>query len=61
MTKTYAMKKLLEHGPLTLAEARNITRWGGRSTAYVLAHLTKKGIAVCKHHQQERQHRYSLA
>lgn len=61
MTKTYAMQKLLEHGPLTLAEARNITRWRGRTTAHILEHLTKKGVAVCKHYQQERKHRYSLA
>ena len=61
MTRTYAMQKLLEHGPLTLSEARNITRWNGRSTGYILAHLVKKGKVICKHHQQERQHRYSLA
>ena len=44
MTKTYAMQKLLEHGPLTLAEAREITLWGGKTTAHVLEYLKKKGV-----------------
>lgn len=61
MKKTYAMQKLLEHGPLTLAEAREITLWGGKTTAHVLEYLKKKGVLVCKHYQQERKHRYSLA
>lgn len=61
MTKIHAMQKLLEHGPLTLAEARKITLWPGRSVGYALAYLVGKGIVKCKHHQQERQHRYSLA
>lgn len=60
MTKTYAMHKLLEHGDLTLSEAKSITGWPGRSTGYILAHLVHKGLAICKYHQQARQHRYSL-
>lgn len=27
MTKTYALKRLLEHGPMTVAEIVDCTRW----------------------------------
>lgn len=40
MTRTYAMLKLLEHGPLTRDELRTITGWTERQLHVTLAHLS---------------------
>lgn len=46
MTRTYAAKRLLEHGPLTAPEFAEITGWGGHIAGSVLAHLLATGIVT---------------
>jgi hypothetical protein len=42
MTKTYALQKLLEHGPLTREELRVITGWTERQIHSTLAHCSRE-------------------
>lgn len=42
MTKTYAMLKLLEHGPLTRQEIREITRWTEKQIHSTLQYLARE-------------------
>lgn len=44
MTRTYAAKRLLEHGPLTLSEFRAITGWASAECRSALNHLMRAGI-----------------
>lgn len=46
MTKTYALQKLLEHGPLTRRELREITGWTERGLHYTLAYCSQAGKIV---------------
>jgi len=39
MTRTYALRKLLEHGPLTFPELLQITRWEREQLAMALDEL----------------------
>jgi DNA-binding IclR family transcriptional regulator len=55
MTRQYAALKLLEHGPLMLAEFVAITGWPYQSTYKVLAELIDIGAI-----KRERWGRYSL-
>jgi DNA-binding transcriptional regulator GbsR (MarR family) len=43
MTRTYAAIRLLDHGPLTLAEFRAITGWGHRVCDSALRRLQAYG------------------
>jgi hypothetical protein len=43
MTRTYAARRLLEHGPLTLGEFLAITRWPYRAAQAALTHLIEAG------------------
>ncbi len=45
MTRIYAAKRLLEHGPLTRSELRCITGWHQSTVSAVLARLLSSGIA----------------
>ena len=45
MKKTYAAKRLLEHGPLTMSEFRIITGWKGRTAEAALKSLVKSKVA----------------
>jgi chromosome segregation and condensation protein ScpB len=49
MKKTYAGKRLLEHGPLTRAEFREITGWKPKAADRVLDQLVHTEV-VCKKH-----------
>lgn len=42
MTRPYALVRLLEHGPLTLAEMLEITRWPYRCTQAMLTRLIEE-------------------
>lgn len=44
MTKTYALKRLLEHGPLTVGEVIEITGWPYCSGRKVLYRLVELGL-----------------
>lgn len=41
MTRSYALRKLLEHGPLTMAQISGITRWTIKQADSALACLEK--------------------
>lgn len=49
MTRTYAAKRLLEHGPLTLAEMREITGWEHAAVVAALRQLMETGLAVIEY------------
>ena len=44
MTRTYALKRLLEHGPLTMREIVRITRWTSAQVGSALFGLEKSGL-----------------
>ena len=46
MTRTYAAKRLLEHGPLTLREFVSITGWEYHASQRTLEQLIETGIVV---------------
>lgn len=48
MTRSYAARKLLEHGPLTFAEFREITRWTYDQARKVLEYLQETGAVVAE-------------
>ena len=43
MTHTYAARRLLEHGPLTMAEFMEITGWSWNSARSALNRLMERG------------------
>ena len=59
MKKTYAMKRLLEHGPLTMAQAIEITCWTFSSVERALRSLVEQNIAERKILDGKRYH-YAL-
>lgn len=48
MTRPYALARLLDHGPLTLAELIEVTRWPYRSTTAMLTRLQEEGRIVAE-------------
>ncbi len=44
MTKTYALKRLLEHGELSSKEIEEITFWTTKQVWYAITMLRKKNI-----------------
>ncbi len=46
MTRTYALKRLLEHGPLTIGEIVAITCWPYRTAWKALTRLRAQGIVT---------------
>ena len=60
MTRTYAARKLLEHGPLTFAEFLNITRWPASSAQLALEMLVDTGEAIRDVFPGQRRSLYSL-
>ncbi len=45
MTRTYAAKRLLEHGPLTFANFMEITGWSKKVSSRALSRLCEFGQA----------------
>lgn len=45
MTRIYAAYHLLEHGPLSYSEVKEITRWSASTVCWVLNHLVERGYA----------------
>ena len=43
MTRSYALVKLLEHGPLTTLEIEEITRWTKRQVQRTISHVSEDG------------------
>lgn len=43
MSRTYAARRLLEHGPLTRSEFKNITGWKPATVSAVLGYLVDCG------------------
>jgi hypothetical protein len=60
MKKTYAGKRLLEHGQLTRAEFKEITGWPGKASDRVLQTLCEQRIAVKVNQPGEHRVFYSL-
>ena len=54
MTRTYTLKRLLEHGALSLAEMIEITGWGYRTTWRALERLQVDGIVITEGNPQNR-------
>jgi len=48
MTRTYAAKRLLEHGPLTQQEFTEITGWKDRQAERVLQQLLDSKVVTCR-------------
>jgi hypothetical protein len=48
MTRTYAARRLLEHGPLTMAQFVAITGWPYRSAQCALVNLQITGEVVSR-------------
>ena len=46
MTRSHALKRLLEHGELTRAEILEITGWTSKQVHYTLAYLSDLGAIV---------------
>jgi predicted transcriptional regulator len=46
MSRSYALKKLLEHGPLTRQEIVEITDWKAKQVHFTLAYLAQTGAIV---------------
>lgn len=46
MTRTYALKRLLEHGALTRKEIVEITGWTAKQVHLTLAYLAEIGAIV---------------
>jgi predicted transcriptional regulator len=46
MSRTHALKKLLEHGPLTRREIVEITGWKAKQVHFTLAYLSQTGAIV---------------
>jgi hypothetical protein len=47
MTRTYALERLLELGPLTRKEIREITGWPENKLKFVIKGLAQKGSVEC--------------
>jgi hypothetical protein len=52
MSRTYAAKRLLEHGPLTFGEFVTVTGWPSREASNVLRNLKRRGCVACVNHQR---------
>lgn len=61
MTRDEAAKKLLEHGPLTFRELREITGWPGRSADQAIVRLMALGVVVAEHQRGVNRNVYRLA
>jgi len=46
MTKTYAAKRLLEHGPLTFGEFVTVTGWPYSKARKTISYLQESGVVV---------------
>lgn len=62
MTRTYATRRLLEHGPLTFGELVAITGWTQHSARAALANLQMTGTvtAIAAQARNKRLHVYAL-
>ncbi len=49
MTRTYALYKLLEHGPLTLSEIVEICGWSKRTCSRAIWRLIEQGMVRREH------------
>jgi DNA-binding transcriptional regulator GbsR (MarR family) len=61
MVKTYALKRLLEHGPLTFSEIVEITGWPYKSVSSVVCRMMDQDIlcTICEIGKSRRM--YTLA
>lgn len=46
MTRTYALKRLLEHGGMNWADLRDCTRWSGSVLSKALQQCMATGVVV---------------
>lgn len=48
MKKTYALARLLEHGPLTMGEVLEITRWKRKTAEFAIRELRAAQIVTAR-------------
>ena len=60
MTKTYALKRLLEHGPLTPTEMRQITGWTIKQVHGTLDEMLGTGLVTIDRGRHALQNTYRL-
>ncbi len=60
MTRTYAMKRLLEHGPLTPTQMRQITGWTIKQVHYALDALLEANQVTIDRGRFAYMHMYRL-
>lgn len=46
MTRTYALKRLLEHGAMSWGDLRDCTRWTGSALSKTLQQCMASGVVV---------------
>ena len=61
MTRTYALRKLLEHGPLTFPELLQITRWESAQLVAALDELAIRSEVMTTTENFRFNTRYELA
>ena len=59
MTRPYALARLLEHGPLTFGELREVTGWPVERLTVVIERMSLDGRI--KHVNIDQRRRYALA
>ncbi len=60
MTRTYAAKRLLEHGPLTFGELVEITGWSSRQVESVIYSMVDQGLVQHTSELGQRRRLYAL-
>jgi len=60
MTRTYAAKRLLEHGPLTFGELVEITGWSSRQVESVIYSMVDQGLVQHTSGLGQRRRLYAL-
>jgi hypothetical protein len=61
MTRTYALKRLLEHGPLTTRQMRDITGWSCRQVNSTIDCLLKCELVVMLRGKRAKWNAYAVA
>lgn len=61
MTRTYTLKRLLEHGPLTIRQSVEITGWTCKQVHSALDSLLSAGLIVMRRGVRARWNAYQIA
>lgn len=61
MTRTYALKRLLEHGPLTTRQICVITGWTSKQVHHAIDGMLESEVVVMLRGSRTKWHAYCLA